>query len=59
MGGKQRYVSIAIAHAFPFLKLVVQNTAGMRTPSAIGAVPSQLKDRVQLTTHDFFTTRQS
>jgi hypothetical protein len=29
----------------------------MCTPSAIGTVPSELKDRVQLTTHDFLTNQ--
>lgn len=55
MGGNQGYVSIAIAEKFPKLKLIVQDTAGMRTPSVIGKVPEGLQNRVLLTTHDFFT----
>lgn len=55
MGGNQGYVSFAIAEKFPKLKFIVQDTAGMRTPSTIGKVPENLSDRVQLTTHDFFT----
>jgi hypothetical protein len=55
MGGNQGYVSMAIAEKFPKLKFVVQDTAGMRTPSTIGKVPEHLTDRVFLTTHDFFT----
>lgn len=55
MGGNQGYVSIAIAEKFPKLKFIVQDTAGMRTPSTIGKVPEHLADRVLLTTHDFFT----
>jgi hypothetical protein len=30
-------------------------SAGMRTPETIGTVPEALRDRVKLTTHDFFT----
>lgn len=55
MGGSQGYVSIAIAEKFPNLKFIVQDTAGMRTTSTIGKVPAELQDRVELTTHDFFT----
>jgi O-methyltransferase domain len=55
MGGNQGYVSMAIAEKFPKLKFIVQDTAGMRTPSTIGKVPEYLRDRVFLTTHDFFT----
>jgi hypothetical protein len=55
MGGNQGYVSIAIAEKYPKLKFIVQDTAGMRTPETIAAVPEHLKDRVSLTTHDFFT----
>ena len=55
MGGNQGYVSFAIAEAFPSLTLIVQDTAGMRTPEAIGTVPPELASRVSLTTHDFFT----
>jgi hypothetical protein len=55
MGGNQGYVSMAIAEKFPKLKFIVQDTAGMRTPSTIGKVPEHLGDRVSLTTHDFFT----
>ena len=55
MGGNQGYVSFAIANAFPNLNFIVQDTAGMRTPGTIGAVPETLRSRVQLTTHDFFT----
>jgi hypothetical protein len=55
MGGNQGYVSIAIAEAFPHLTFTVQDTAGMRAPDTIGAVPPPLASRVALTTHDFFT----
>jgi hypothetical protein len=55
LGGNQGYVSIAIAEAFPKLKFIVQDTAGMRTPGTIGKVPEALTSRVQLTAHDFFT----
>ena len=55
MGGNRGYVSIAIAEAFPRLKFVVQDQAGMRTTETIGSVPAHLADRVRLTTHDFFT----
>jgi hypothetical protein len=55
MGGNQGYVSIALAAAFPSLHFIVQDTAGMRTPSTIGSVPPELQSRVSLTTHDFFT----
>ncbi|KAJ2892177.1 uncharacterized protein MKZ38_010173 [Zalerion maritima] len=55
LGGNQGYISTAIAEAFPKLKFIVQDTAGMRTPETLGKVPDGLKDRVSLTTHDFFT----
>jgi hypothetical protein len=55
MGGSQGFVSFAIAEQFPHLNFIVQDTAGMRTPETIGTVPEALRDRVQLTTHDFFT----
>lgn len=55
MGGNQGYVSFAVAEKFPKLKLIVQDTAGMRTASTIGKIPEKLADRVTLTTHDFFT----
>ncbi|KAK0640600.1 O-methyltransferase-domain-containing protein [Cercophora newfieldiana] len=55
MGGNQGYISFAIAEAFPNLKFVVQDQAGMRTPETIGKVPDHLTQRVTLTTHDFFT----
>ena len=55
MGGNQGYVSFAIAEAHPSLHFVVQDTPGMRTPETIGAVPEHLQQRVELTTHDFFT----
>jgi hypothetical protein len=55
MGGNQGYISFAIAEAFPNLKFIVQDQAGMRTPETIGKVPDHLVERVQLTTHDFFT----
>lgn len=55
MGGNQGYVSFAVAEAFPKLQFVVQDTAGMRTPDTIAAIPDALQSRVQLTTHDFFT----
>lgn len=54
MGGNQGYISIAIAEAFPSLTFIVQDQAGMRLPTTIGAVPSHLSSRVKLTTHDFF-----
>ncbi|KAF8850350.1 S-adenosyl-L-methionine-dependent methyltransferase [Acephala macrosclerotiorum] len=54
MGGSQGYVSFAVAEKFPKLKFIVQDTAGMRTPSTIGKIPEELADRVTLTTHDFF-----
>lgn len=55
MGGNQGYVSFAVAEAFPDLKFIVQDQAGMRTPESIGKVPEHLMERVALTTHDFFT----
>jgi hypothetical protein len=55
MGCNQGYVSIAIAEKYPNLKFIVQDTAGMRTPETIAHVPENLKDRISLTTHDFFT----
>ncbi|KAK0707917.1 S-adenosyl-L-methionine-dependent methyltransferase [Lasiosphaeris hirsuta] len=55
MGGNQGYVSLAIAEAFPNLRFVVQDQAGMRTAETIGTVPEHLAQRVKLTTHDFFT----
>ncbi|EHK98231.1 putative Sterigmatocystin 8-O-methyltransferase [Glarea lozoyensis 74030] len=55
MGGSQGFVSFAIAEKFPALNFIVQDTAGMRTPETIGTVPEALRDRVKLTTHDFFT----
>ena len=55
MGGNQGYASFAIAEKFPNLKFIVQDTAGMRTPETIATVPDHLRDRVSLTTHDFFT----
>ncbi|RDL40163.1 S-adenosyl-L-methionine-dependent methyltransferase [Venustampulla echinocandica] len=55
MGGNQGYISFAIAEKFTKLNFIVQDTAGMRTTETIGAVPENLKDRVTLTTHDFFT----
>lgn len=57
MGGNQGYVSFAIADAFPNLKFIVQDTAGMRAPETIGKVPDALQARVELTQHDFFTTQ--
>jgi len=58
MGGNQGYVSFAIAEKFTNLKFIVQDTAGMRTPETIGAVPEHLKYRVSLTTHNFFTPQE-
>lgn len=55
MGGNQGYISFALAEVFPKLNFIVQDKAGMRTPETIGTVPEALQDRVQLTTHDFFT----
>ena len=55
MGGNQGYISFAIAEAFPNLKFIVQDQAGMRTAETIGKIPEHLIDRVSLTTHDFFT----
>ena len=55
MGGNQGYISIALAEAFPNLRFVVQDQAGMRTSETIGTVPDHLSGRVTLTTHDFFT----
>jgi len=55
MGGSQGFVSFAIAEAFPSLKFIVQDTAGMRTSSTIGTVPEALTTRVSLTAHDFLT----
>jgi len=55
MGGNQGYISFAVAEAFPDLKFIVQDQAGMRTPETIGKVPEHLAARVSLTTHDFFT----
>lgn len=55
MGGNQGYISFAVAEAFPSLKFIVQDQAGMRTPETIGEVPEHLAERVTLTTHDFFT----
>lgn len=55
MGGNQGYVSLAIAEKYPKLKFIVQDTAGMRTPETIATLPENLRDRVSLTTHDFFT----
>ncbi|GJN86694.1 hypothetical protein PLIIFM63780_010275 [Purpureocillium lilacinum] len=57
MGGNQGYVSFAIAEAFPDLRFIVQDTAGMRTDETTGKVPDALQSRIQLTTHDFFTTQ--
>ncbi|KAG9234888.1 O-methyltransferase-domain-containing protein [Amylocarpus encephaloides] len=54
MGGNQGYVSFAIARAYPKLKFIVQDTAGMRAPEVIGTIPEDLKDRAYLTTHNFF-----
>jgi len=54
MGGNQGFVSFAIAEAFPRLKFVVQDTAGMRTPEAMGELPVHLRDRISRTVHDFF-----
>ncbi|KXX74603.1 6-hydroxytryprostatin B O-methyltransferase [Madurella mycetomatis] len=54
MGGNQGYISFAIAEAFPKLKFIVQDQAGMRTPETMGKVPDHLAERVRLTTHDFF-----
>lgn len=55
MGGNQGYVSFAIAEAFPDLRFIVQDTAGLRTDETTGKVPDALQSRIQLTTHDFFT----
>jgi chemotaxis methyl-accepting protein methylase len=55
MGGNQGYISFAIAEKYPKLKFIVQDTAGMRAPETIGTVPEDLRSRVELTTHDFFT----
>lgn len=48
------YVSLAIAEAFPKLKFVVQDLKGMRSSEALTSVPRSLRDRVELTIHDFF-----
>lgn len=55
MGGSRGYVSFAIAKAYPKLKFIVQDTAGMRQLETMGSIPKELEDRVQLTTHDFLT----
>lgn len=55
MGGSRGYVSFAIAEAYPKLKFIVQDTAGMRQPETMGSIPKELEGRVQLTTHDFLT----
>ena len=52
MGGNQGDVAIAIAKAYPDLKFIVQDKAGMRTPESIGTVPPELAGRVKLTAHD-------
>ncbi|KAK3994347.1 O-methyltransferase-domain-containing protein [Cladorrhinum sp. PSN332] len=54
VGGNQGYISFAIAEKFPKLRFVVQDQASMRTPETIAKVPDALRERVQLTTHDFF-----
>ncbi|KAK6864193.1 O-methyltransferase-like protein [Apiospora arundinis] len=54
MGGNMGYVSLAIAEAFPKLKFVVQDLKGMRSSEALTSVPRSLRDRVELTIHDFF-----
>ena len=46
---------MAIAEKFPKLKFIVQDTPGMRTPEIIATVSENLKSRVSLTIHDFFT----
>lgn len=53
MGGNTGYVSVAIAEAFPKLKFV-QDTKGMRSAEVMATVPQSLRDRVELTIHDFF-----
>ena len=56
LGGSQGHVSIAIASKFPSLKFFVQELPSMRAPSVVGSlIPEELKSRVELTTHDFFT----
>ncbi|KAK8056578.1 O-methyltransferase- family 2 [Apiospora rasikravindrae] len=54
MGGNMGYVSVAIAEAFPRLKFVVQDTKGMRSAETLASVPQRLRDRIELTIHDFF-----
>ncbi|KAK8049263.1 O-methyltransferase-like protein [Apiospora phragmitis] len=54
MGGNMGYVSVAIAEVFPKLKFVVQDTKGMRSAEPLARVPQSLRDRVELTIHDFF-----
>jgi hypothetical protein len=56
LGGSQGHVSVAIAEKFPSLEFVVQELPSMRPPHVVGnLVPPELKSRVTLTTHDFFT----
>ncbi|KAM7189932.1 S-adenosyl-L-methionine-dependent methyltransferase [Naviculisporaceae sp. PSN 640] len=52
MGGNQGDVAMAVARAYPDLKFIVQDKAGLRTPESIGTVPAELADRVKLTAHD-------
>jgi hypothetical protein len=54
-GGSQGHTMIAVARSFPKLHFVVQDLPSMRTPDVIGKIPDDLADRIQLTTHDFFT----
>ncbi|KAK0629364.1 O-methyltransferase-domain-containing protein [Bombardia bombarda] len=58
MGGNQGYISMTIAEAHPALNFIAQDQAGMRTPETIGTVPDHLANRVQLTTHGFFTPQR-
>ena len=59
MGGNFGYVSVAIAEAFPELSVIVQDLKGMRSAEALASMPQSLRDRVELTVHDFFDVQSA
>jgi hypothetical protein len=55
VGGSHGEAAIALARAFPSLKLVVQDIDGPTILDADARKPADVADRVRYMTHDFFT----
>lgn len=55
IGGGNGYVAIALAKAFPKLRLIVQDLEQVVKQNLATGVPKELEDRVELMVHNFFT----